>query len=212
VLAAGGCENTNTLVPSDATITVTANPATVVLDPDNPSAARDPQTGLLLATASILATVLNSDGYPLEAVQVFFSAGGGKLGTQGPPARRRRRSSPTRRRAHDTLTILETDPNSIVVTAFATSISGSVSVAKTLASCTNVAPVVDAGPDKSEDGDPDAPVAVALTGTATDDDNPDCDDCDLVATWDCGNGTSASGLSVTCYYDYADGDPDRATP
>lgn len=102
-----GCEDTDLTAPTDGQITVTANPATVVLDPEN-----DVDEG----SSTIAAQVFDATGRALPDVAVFFTTNGGQLasassGTPQPV------STNTNGVATDTLTVSLEDPSTVVVTA-----------------------------------------------------------------------------------------------
>lgn len=145
VLAAAlllSCEDSAITAPSDGQIIATANPATVVLDPD---------AGINSATSTIVAQVFDGSGFPVENVGVTFSSSGGLLasGTNtcvnastcsitGSPctinadcvqavAPRIVRTD-VNGNAVDVLTVRSGDPDPVTVTAFSATLSQQVEV------------------------------------------------------------------------------------
>lgn len=202
VLAAvvAGCEDTmNMVARTDASMVLTANPSTVILDANALDAPRDPETGLLMGTSGLSAQVFNKAGYPLEGVAVFFSTSGGRLGSQGPPG-----APPTpittdvNGLALDTLTLIERDADSVTVTAQSSSLSKTATITKQTRACTP--PTVNAGPDVSQVGGVIC-TDVTLSGTIT---GTEPSGSSIQYQWTCGNGTDPDPLTgpvVNCCYE-----------
>jgi len=201
-----GCENDLLqTAPAESNVNLSANPATIILNPNLPNPPRDPDTNELMGSANIIAQVLDTDGRPVEDVVVYFSASGGRLGTAGPPG-----SLPTpvttdvNGFAVDTLTVTESSPATITVAATSGNQEGQVTVTRSFADCENAAPVASAGADQTVTGDPLGTV-VELDGAGSTD--AETARADLIFSWDCGNGTegtptdSSTPWIAECTYD-----------
>ena len=189
----GGCEKGDILAPSDGVMTLTAIPNNVALDQSNPDT---------FADVKLEARIVNAAGFPASDVEVRFTTTGGQLLSGGATVKASGSGV-----AEDTLRIRAGDPTSITVTAT----SGSVTQTTTVTvNCPDNSPpeaviTVTSG-STSLSGAAGVPVSVTLDGTSSfDDETP-------IATyaWDCGNGTTGAGTTITCSYTVLDStqDPD----
>lgn len=141
-----GCEDSAVIAPSDGRIIVTASPQTVGLDPDG---------GIDSATSTIVARVYDGSGYPLQNVGVTFSSTAGQLQSANNcfngstctitgsacqlDSDCEQNIAPLIVRtdvggnAVDVLNVRESDPATITVTAFSSTLSETVEVDKTIA-------------------------------------------------------------------------------
>ncbi len=103
------------LAPSDGSITLTANPGTIVIDPNQ---------GQSTGTTTLTAKVFDHDGGVLSAIQVLFVASGGVLATTSA-------YTDDTGTATNTLTLNLNDPDSITVTASSSALSQNATVTKT---------------------------------------------------------------------------------
>jgi len=114
VLAA--CEDSGLTAPTDGQIVLTANPATVVLDPDQ---------GASSGQSTITATVFDSEGRPVQGVTVLFAVSGGG-GTLEPTSGKTDPSG----KVQTVLTLAVGDPAGSQVTAQSSSLSVDVQIEK----------------------------------------------------------------------------------
>lgn len=118
----GGCENADLTAPGDGTIVMTANPATVTIDPND---------GQNQGQTTVVARVFDADGRPVENVSVIFSTTGGTLASGGSPgAPVTAIKTNAAGIAQDTLTLRATDPDAVEVTAQSSALSEKVTVTK----------------------------------------------------------------------------------
>jgi hypothetical protein len=129
-----GCEDTDLTAPSDGSIVLTANPASLTIDPNAVDPPRDPDTGQLMAESTIVARVFDSGGLPQENIAVIFSTTGGVLASAGSPGDP---IQPVKTNANgiaqDILMVRENDPDTVTVTCQSSSISEEVEITKTVA-------------------------------------------------------------------------------
>jgi hypothetical protein len=112
-----GCEDTP-VTPGDGwTIDVVAQPSVVTIDPDSGE-----------ATSTLIATVANDTGIPQSGVSVIFSNAGGTLSSGASGV-----ETDGAGRATTTLTVGESDPDSIVVTVSSGALTDTVTVTKSTA-------------------------------------------------------------------------------
>jgi hypothetical protein len=97
--------------PAQEGITLAADPESIVLDPCDPDAPTDPDTGKLLGTTTIGAILRDADLEPLVGVEVTFSTSAGMLESMGQPV-----LTDDQGLATDTLTVDEDDAGDVVVT------------------------------------------------------------------------------------------------
>lgn len=181
-----GCEHDmDPLIPSDGTMLLTANPTTIVLDPNDPFAPRDPETGLLMGTSSVFARLFDKTGNPLQGIGVAFTTSSGRLASAGNPGQPPRTIfTDPNGLASDTLTIKESDPVANTVTVTSGTKSEEIVVSRANAACENTAPMTNAGADQTEEGDVLA-VPIVLDGRASSDAETPL--ANLLFVWDCGN-------------------------
>ena len=202
-----GCDNDLLqIAPAESTVIVAVSPATIVLNPNVPDPPVDPETGELTGSATVTAQVLTDDGFPVEDVAVYFFTTGGRLGTQGPPGAP---LTPVMTNpngfAYDTITVIESSPSPITVTAQSGALTGTATVTRSFADCANTAPVADAGADDSVVGE-DSGTTVELSASGSSDAET-TERADLRFVWNCGNGSppdiidSATPWIVECVYD-----------
>jgi hypothetical protein len=190
---APGCEKGDVLAPPDSTMTLTAIPSNVELDQSNPDT---------FADVTIEARILNSAGFPASEVDVVFSTTGGQLTSGGAVVQTNGSGV-----ALDTLRIRAGDPDSITVTAR----SGSVTQTTTITvNCPDneppVAVITVTSGSTSLSGAAGVPVSIGLSGTSS----TDVETAIASYAWDCGNGTTGAGSTITCSYTVLDSiqDPD----
>jgi hypothetical protein len=116
-----GCEDNGLVAPTDSTLRVSANPATVVIDPN--TQIPDPDTGRYTAETQLDAIVLDPNGFPMEGVSLVFRSSAGTL-TSGGAAIETNGSGV----ASDILTVTDLSPNSITVEALSGNQEGSTTV------------------------------------------------------------------------------------
>jgi hypothetical protein len=123
------------LVPG---VNLSAVPDTVILDPNDPTAPRDPVTHKLIGRTTLSAIVLDANLAPIVGEAVTFTTTAGTLVPATQPL-----LTDNTGRAADTLHVAEDGPSAITVTA--TSASGT----KTLVVVVDIAPVANAGEDQT---------------------------------------------------------------
>lgn len=137
-LFALSCTDADLTAPTDGTIVLRANPSTIVIDPNNlvedppGSGTFVPQTQ---GSSTLVAQVFDSTGQPLQNIAVLFSTAAGTLGSGGQGGSQASSvKTDSSGIAQDTLTIRNTDPNDIEVSATSSSISTKITVKKSLVS------------------------------------------------------------------------------
>jgi hypothetical protein len=123
-------------------IGLTADPQEVVIDLNDPETPVDPGTQEAYGEATLTATVRDELGDPLPDAEVVFSSTGGTLASGGEPV-----LTDAEGKASDVLRLLESDPESVDVTATVGEDSETITVTKTVIAL-NGPPVADAGPDQ----------------------------------------------------------------
>jgi hypothetical protein len=111
-----GCEDSPLTAGKDFTMTIIAQPGTVLINPPE---------GIDHAQATILATVLNANAVPQQGITVYFSNNGGTLASGKNGVKTNSGGV-----ASDTLTVTSSDPVANVVTATSAALSESVTVTK----------------------------------------------------------------------------------
>ena len=97
---------------ADSGLALTADPAQVVIDPDDPTTPTDPAHGdEKYRTTALVATATDSAGLPQAGLNLTFTATGGALTSAGAPI-----ATDSTGLARDTLRIYVSDPDSIQVT------------------------------------------------------------------------------------------------
>ena len=114
LLVVGGCEDSVLTAPNDGTMIITANPATVTIDPNQ---------GETMGTASVVAQLFDANGRPLSGVSILFSTSGGSLASNNTPVVTNDSGIAT-----DTITITTNSPQESTVVAQSSSISAAVAV------------------------------------------------------------------------------------
>lgn len=122
-------------------IMITAEPAEVVIDPTDPEAPQDPETGKLFVDVLITAVVLDPEGQPVPDTAVTFSSTAGVLTSGGEPV-----TTDAEGAATDTLRVFEDDPEEIVITVTTELLTETLTLTKTVV-IPNEPPVADAGAD-----------------------------------------------------------------
>jgi hypothetical protein len=115
---AGSCESNNVLAPKGTTILMTANPPRVVFDPADTAPIH----------VTVTAELMDENGYPKTGIAVVFSTTGGTLASEGRPI-----ETDTNSIASDDLLVAVDSPNSIEVKAQSGTISGTITLTKTVA-------------------------------------------------------------------------------
>lgn len=112
------CENSGVTAPSDSALVVTVNPGTVNIDPN----ANQTQ-----ASADLRAELYSSKGSPLQGVPVVFVTQAGKLASGGASQNTDASGVVT-----DTITVSSNDPETIEITARASSVSSKTTLKKSV--------------------------------------------------------------------------------
>jgi hypothetical protein len=190
VIFLSGCEDSPLSAGKDYTMTIIAQPQTVVVNP---------AAGIDSAQASILATVLNKDSVPQQGITVYFSNKGGTLnsGVNGV-------TTNASGVASDVLTVTNVDPAEIDVTATSAALTQTIKITKSTVAANRppVAAIV-ASPvdeqakgqavifDGSNSSDPDTTDAITMYKWVITSTNPDADkDNPIIA-----EGAGVSGVS-----------------
>jgi len=188
---ASGCEDTQVTVGKDAKMYLLANPSTVQIDPNDPTAP---------LTSTIVATIVNATGVPQKGVLVFFSCtAGSELASSTQPV-----TTDTNGNAYDTLTIQANAPAETTVTATATSLTQTVKVTKSSPVCSTNAPptarITPAGNQTFPAGTIDTIHSTSsLSGLTSNDPQNGISSY----TWTCFDGASPTReAAVTCDYTY----------
>ena len=191
-LLSGGCEKGDVLAPSDSVMTLTAIPANIELDQSNPDT---------FADVVIEARIINAAGFPASGVDVTFSTSGGQFVTDAAV------TTNGSGVAQVTLRVRGSDPSSITVTARSGSVTQTVTVTVNCPDNTPpVAVITVTSGSTTLSGAAGVPVTIGLSGTSS----TDAETAIASYAWDCGNGTTGAGSTITCSYTVLDStqDPD----
>jgi hypothetical protein len=140
----------------EAGVNLSAEPATIILDPNDPNAPRDPNTHKLVGETALSAIVLDGTLAPVVGAGVTFSATAGTLTSAGQPV-----TTDQAGLAKDKLSVTEDNSGTVTVTAT----SGSST--KTLGVVVDIAPTANAGEDQTLA----CPGPVTLDGSGSTDPN-----------------------------------------
>lgn len=165
---AASCEDSDPTAPGDGTITLKANPTTVVID-SNRLVEDPPGSGIFVpqtkGSTTLIAQVFDADGRPLSNIAVLFTTAAGTLssgGQAGQPVSTVQTDSSGFAQA--ALTISATDPADILVRATSSSLTAEVTVKRSLVAANQppTAVVIAAPQNKQAINEP-----VAFDGTSS---------------------------------------------
>ena len=146
--------------------TLSAEPAAVTIDLNDPNPPVDHATGKHYVETVLTATALDEGGQPQAGLPVTFSSTAGTLASAGTPV-----NTDAAGLAHDTLRVFEDSPASIEVTATDGTRTETITVQLTVQQV-NAPPVADAGDDMTIECTANEGTAVRLDGSgSTDPDN-----------------------------------------
>ncbi len=165
-------------------LNLSAAPDTIILDPNNPTAPRDPVTQKLIGSTALSAILLGADMKPIAGTAVTFTTTAGTLKSAGVPV-----VTDTAGLAPDTLRVSEDGPSQITVTA------ATATESKPVVVYVDIAPTANAGPDQTAE----CP-NVALDGSASTDPNstPGTNDDIVSYEWSLGDSVIATGEVTSC--------------
>ena len=164
-------------------VNLAAVPDTIILDPNDPTAPRDPVTQKLIGKTTISALLLDANLDSLVGASITFSTTAGTLASTGLPV-----ITDTLGVASDTLTVAEDGPTEITVTA------ASATDTSTIVVYVDIAPVANAGADQTVA----CQLPVTLDGSASSDANSTEGTNDDIAAfeWFLGDSSIAAGEVV----------------
>jgi hypothetical protein len=142
-------------------IELSADPAQILLDPNDPNAPRDPNTDKLIGSTTIAATVRDALGEPQVGVEVTFTTTKGTLASGGQPL-----TTDAEGKVVETLSVTEDDAGDVEVTAVSGEFTETIVVPVVLVPL-NVPPTADAGEDQIVE----CPDGVTLDGSGSTDSN-----------------------------------------
>ena len=114
---AGGCDSSSNasksvLAAEETGITLTADPAEVVIDLTDPNTPTDPDTGEAYGDIALTAMVVDTEGQPEVGVDVVFGTTAGELASEGQAV-----TTDDSGKAEDSLRVFEDDPGEVEVSA-----------------------------------------------------------------------------------------------
>jgi hypothetical protein len=131
------------LLEDDGPVVLTADPDEVIIDLNDPSTPTDPDSNEAYGTSALTVMVMDEMGSPVEGAEVVFTTTAGTLESEGAPI-----MTDAEGKAGDVLQLLESDPDSVDVTATVGEDSATTTVTKTVIPLNNP-PVADAGEDQT---------------------------------------------------------------
>lgn len=169
-------------------ITLSADPAQISLDPNDPDAPRDPDTDKLIGSTTITATVANALGEPQPGVDVTFATTKGTLASEGQPL-----TTDENGQVVETLSVTEDDAGDVEVTAVSGEFTKTLIVPVVVVPL-NTPPTADAGEDQTIE----CPDGVTLDGSgSTDADSTEGTNDDIVLyEWFLGEEKIAEGMTA----------------
>ena len=144
-------------------ITLAADPNVITLDPNDPEAPKDPDTGKLLGKAALAAVLIDDEGNPVVGAEVTFSTSAGLLESEGNPV-----TTGDQGIALDTLAVTEDDAGEVEVTAESGDFTDTL-IIPVVVLALNEPPTADAGDDQTLE----CPGPVTRDGSGSSDPNDD---------------------------------------
>ena len=116
-----GCVDNGVVAPNNSSIVLSANPQTVLIDPNTQTP--DPVTGRFTGQTQIDALVLDENGFLLEGVSLVFRTTAGTLASGGQAIETNESGV-----ASDTLTVTDLSPSQVTVTVLSGNLSETTNV------------------------------------------------------------------------------------